>query len=107
MEVLSIAAAIVYLEKLILSHYVNKSNKRVIAGACILLASKVHDTKDRKYGELMACIEDVMDISKKDVFLEEFPCYAALEFNLFIPKMEVEPHMIRIQSFVDEHLQSL
>lgn len=83
-------------------HYVNKSNKRVIAGACILLAAKVHDTKDRNYGELMECIEDTFDVVKKDVFLEEFPCYAALEFNLFIPKSEVEPHMARIQAFVDE-----
>ena len=103
MEILTIAAAIVYLEKLILLHYVNKSNKRLIAGACILLAAKVHDTKDRKYGDLMACIEDEMDVTKKDVFAEEFPCYAALEFNLFVPKSEVEPHMIRIQAYADEH----
>ncbi|KCV70989.1 hypothetical protein H696_01935 [Fonticula alba] len=47
MEVLDIACAFVYLEKLILKKRVNKDTIRLVAGVCLLLAAKISDLDSR------------------------------------------------------------
>lgn len=67
-----------------------------MGAVCILLAVKVNDPKDRKYGSLLETMERVLEVPAKDIYSNEFVCYAALEFTLFLPSYEVLPHLERV-----------
>ncbi|RKP12854.1 hypothetical protein BJ684DRAFT_4458, partial [Piptocephalis cylindrospora] len=86
MEISTLAFAIVYLEKLILSAFIDKANRRVISGVCLILAFKVNEGNEKLLPELM----------HKEVRAQEFSTYAALHFELYIPRREFLPHISRI-----------
>ncbi|KAJ3131664.1 hypothetical protein HK101_004689, partial [Irineochytrium annulatum] len=96
LEFSSIASAYVFLEKLIMKNAVTKLNRRLIASVCILLAAKVNDPKETDYAKLVEVMEDVMEVSAKEIYQQEFSVYAELEFTLFVPPWEVMPHLERI-----------
>ncbi|KAJ3328256.1 hypothetical protein HDU91_004155 [Kappamyces sp. JEL0680] len=96
LEASSIAFAYVYLEKLILKNFVSKSNKKLIASICLLLAVKVNDSKDTSYPDLVDTLERELEVPRKELFANEFSVYAALEFSLFLPLWEIMPHMVSI-----------
>ncbi|KAI9197401.1 uncharacterized protein BJ171DRAFT_223644 [Polychytrium aggregatum] len=105
LEVTTVAFAIVYLEKLILKTQVNKASRKLIAAVCLFLAIKVNESIPTKaqmppyFSSIMACIEDKLGpIGSKEVYSSEFAVYALLDFNLFLPMWEIEPHLQRIQS---------
>lgn len=103
----SVAFAFVYFEKLILSNFVNKSNKRLIAAVCLLLAVKTNDPKETSYAKLLEVfvinqvMERELEIYAKEVHGIEFSVYCALDFSLFIPLSEIEPHLDRVYREID------
>jgi hypothetical protein len=101
LELSSVGMSFVYFEKLILKNYVNKTNRKLVAGICLLLAVKVNDPKDTDYVALLDLIAREMEVSVKEIRVNEFPVYAALEFSLFIPFAEIETHLERIQRKVE------
>ncbi|KAJ3222539.1 hypothetical protein HDU81_009819, partial [Chytriomyces hyalinus] len=96
MELSSVALAFVYFEKLVIKNFATKANRRLIASVCLLLAAKVNDPKEVKYNDLLEIVERVLEIPPKEVYQHEFSVYAALEFNLFIPRWQIMPHLERI-----------
>ncbi|KAI8902181.1 hypothetical protein BC833DRAFT_561905 [Globomyces pollinis-pini] len=98
LEISSIAVAIVYLEKLILKNFVQKTNKKLIGVICLLLAAKVNDPKETTYTNIIQAAATEFELLPKDIYAQEFSTYAALEFNLFLPPWEVKPHLDRIRT---------
>lgn len=91
-----LAHAYVYFEKLVLFEKINKENRKMLAGVCLLLAAKLNDIKGGDLQTLVKEIEDTFRENRKDLFAFEFPVLVALEFALHIPVQEVMPHYIRL-----------
>ncbi|KAI3629507.1 hypothetical protein MIR68_012522 [Amoeboaphelidium protococcarum] len=101
LELSTVAKAIVFLEKLILSKYVTKANRKVIAGACLLIAAKINDRKSMNYVKLLQALEKNLLVSSEYIRAQEFAVFAKLEFNVLVPDEEYMPHLMRLVYLLD------
>ena len=79
----------------------NKSNRKLIAGTCMLLATKINDKKESDYVSLLQTIEKHLYVSPKLIREHEFSVFAALEFSLHIDTLEYMPHLERLITLLD------
>lgn len=94
LDLLTVAYAYVYFEKLILMGKVDKPKRKILAGACLLVSAKMHlDLRHGQAKELLEEIANVYRISSKDVIAFEFPVLVILQFSLLVPSWQVHEHL--------------
>jgi len=100
LDVCSVALAWVYFEKLVLKDYVRKASRKLLAGACLVLAYKFHQRGDREKIRKLAGEIRKMDrkdrLQWEDLHEAELKVFVWLEFSLHVPASEVMPHVHRI-----------
>ncbi|XP_059836742.1 CDK5 and ABL1 enzyme substrate 2 [Hypanus sabinus] len=97
LEPCTVALAFVYFEKLVLQGKVNKQNRKLCSGACLLLAAKISsDLKKHEVKHLIDKLEERLRLNSKELVAFEFTTLVALEFGLYLSEKKVLPHYRRL-----------
>ncbi|XP_051887638.1 CDK5 and ABL1 enzyme substrate 2 [Pristis pectinata] len=97
LEPCTVALSFVYFEKLVLQGKVNKQNRKLCSGACLLLAAKISsDLKKHEVKHLIDKLEERLRLNSKELVSFEFTTLVALEFGLYLPEKKVLPHYRRL-----------
>jgi hypothetical protein len=110
LDVITVAIGWVYFEKLVLKDRVRKANRKLIAGACLILAYKFHQEEPGEEESNLSIVKDLAAAIKKldrsdrldisSLMAAEFMAFVWLEFGLHLDRREVWPHVKRFY----EHL---
>lgn len=97
LDVSTVAMAWVYVERLVIRGLVQKSNRKLLAGVCLVLAYKFNQNfEEGQFKQLASCIRD-MDrkdrLNEKDIKNYETQVFVWLEFNLRAYREWVIPHI--------------
>ncbi|XP_036915921.1 CDK5 and ABL1 enzyme substrate 2 isoform X1 [Sturnira hondurensis] len=97
LEPVTVSMAYVYFEKLILQGKLNKQNRKLCAGACVLLAAKISsDLRKNEVKQLIDKLEERFRFNRRDLIGFEFTVLVALELALYLPENQVLPHYRRL-----------
>ncbi|XP_048353278.1 CDK5 and ABL1 enzyme substrate 2 [Sphaerodactylus townsendi] len=97
LEPVTVSMAYVYFEKLVLQGKLNKQNRKLCAGACVLLAAKISsDLRKHEVKHLIDKLEERFRFNRRDLLGFEFTVLVALELALYLPENQVLPHFRRL-----------
>ncbi|XP_026520671.1 CDK5 and ABL1 enzyme substrate 2 [Notechis scutatus] len=97
LEPITVSMAYVYFEKLVLQGKLNKQNRKLCAGACVLLAAKISsDLRKHEVKHLIDKLEERFRFNRRDLIRFEFTVLVALELALYLPDNQVLPHFRRL-----------
>uniref|UniRef100_A0A663DTI2 Cdk5 and Abl enzyme substrate 2 n=1 Tax=Aquila chrysaetos chrysaetos TaxID=223781 RepID=A0A663DTI2_AQUCH len=97
LEPVTVSMAYVYFEKLVLQGKLNKQNRKLCAGACVLLAAKISsDLRKHEVKHLIDKLEERFRFNRRDLIGFEFTVLVALELALYLPENQVLPHYRRL-----------
>lgn len=102
LDISTVAIAWVYFEKLVLGNHVRKSNRKLLAGACLVLAFKFNQHGDRSSLQQLACCIRKLDrkdqLNLDDLQDAELKVFVWLKFSLLSRDADVMPHLLRMLS---------
>lgn len=113
LELSTVASAYVYFERLCLLNAVTKSNRKLVAGACLLLAMKFNEgfpnqlhSKDKQFSQqFWSECDEKLGVRKSEITKQEFHVYLELNFDLTVRRPQLMPHLDTIAKQAERDLR--